>query len=164
MSTLGVQPHFAAVTKVTEQVRQLVQCGATMYSSPTATVTGWTSPEFDGSKGNINVKGGYPYQCARSEPFYIRSAAWSPDDSTIYTASTGYHPWNLPTGSYPRSGLCDSAAAFLVAARSVVVACYRQRIDGDGPGRTADQRVHVQRLEVMAEFHGERRQPGDSAD
>ena len=45
---------------------------------PTATVTGWTSPEFDGSKGNINVKGGYYYQCLDTEPFYIRSAAWSP--------------------------------------------------------------------------------------
>jgi hypothetical protein len=91
-----------------------------LASSPTATVTGWTSPEFDGSKGNINVKGGYPYQCAHSEPFYIRSAAWSPDDSTIYTAATGYHPWNLPTGSFPRSGLCDSAAAFPSTQTSVL--------------------------------------------
>jgi hypothetical protein len=91
-----------------------------LASRPAATVTGWTSPEFDGSKGNINVKGGYPYQCVRSEPFYIRSAAWSPDDSTIYIADTGYHPWNLPTGSFPRSGLCDAAAAFPSTQTSVL--------------------------------------------
>ena len=75
-----------------------------------ATVTDWTSPEWDGSAGNL--PGGYPYQCAPIEAFYIRTAAWSPDDSTVYIATTGYHPWNLPTGSYPRTGLCDAVAAF----------------------------------------------------
>jgi hypothetical protein len=78
-------------------------------SGPTATVTGWSSPEFDGSQGNL--PGGYPYQCAGSEPFYLQAASWSPDDSTIYIATTGYHPWNQPT-SGPRTGLCDAAAAF----------------------------------------------------
>ena len=76
-----------------------------------ATVTGWSSPEFDGSQGNIDVPGGFPYQCSDSEPFYIRAASWSPDDSTVYIAATGFHPWNVPT-SQPRSGLCDAAAAF----------------------------------------------------
>jgi hypothetical protein len=75
-----------------------------------ATVTAWTSPQWDGSKGN--VPGGYPYQCYFNEGFYLRAAAWSPSDSTVYIASTGYHPWNLPTGTYPRSGLCDSTSAF----------------------------------------------------
>jgi hypothetical protein len=75
-----------------------------------ATVTGWTSPEWDGSDGNL--PNGYPYQCWFTESAYIRSAAWSAGDSTIYIATTGYHPWNLPTGTYPRSGLCDAAAAF----------------------------------------------------
>src|SRR5262249_38290740 len=51
-----------------------------------ATVTGWTSPEWDGSDA------GYPYQCALNESFYIRAAAWSPDDSTVYISTTGYHP------------------------------------------------------------------------
>ena len=37
-----------------------------------ATVTGWTSPEFDGSDSS------YPYQCATVEPFYIQAASWSP--------------------------------------------------------------------------------------
>jgi hypothetical protein len=64
-----------------------------------ATVTGWTSPAFS-------------EHCYISEPFYIRAAAWSPGDNTVYTVSTGYHPNNGPTGATPRSGLCDSAARF----------------------------------------------------
>jgi hypothetical protein len=87
-------------------------------SGTSAKVTGWTSPEFDGSKGNL--PGGYPYQCATVEPFYLQAASWSPDDSTIYIATTGYKPWNLPAGSYPRSGLCDVAAAFPSTQQSVL--------------------------------------------
>jgi hypothetical protein len=71
-----------------------------------ASVTGWTSPEWDGSNPS------YPYQCYWTEPFYIQAAAWSPDDSVVYIATTGYHPWNAPTGQTPRTGLCDAAAAF----------------------------------------------------
>jgi hypothetical protein len=82
-----------------------------------ATVTGWTSPEWDGSKGNL--PGGYPYQCWFTESFYIRAAAWSPDDQTVYIATTGFHPWNVGTGSTPRSGLCDAAAAFPATRTSV---------------------------------------------
>jgi hypothetical protein len=74
-----------------------------------AKVTGWSSPEFDGSKGNL--PGGYAYQCGDSHPFYVHAAAWSPDDSTIYLADTGVHPWNWD-GSFPMVGLCDAAAAF----------------------------------------------------
>jgi hypothetical protein len=87
-------------------------------SGTSARVTGWTSPEFDGSEGNL--PGGYPYQCATVEPFYLQAASWSPDDSTIYIATTGYKPWNLPAGSYPRSGLCDAAAAFPSTQQSVL--------------------------------------------
>jgi hypothetical protein len=74
-----------------------------------AKVTGWSSPEFDGSKGEL--PGGYAYQCGDSHPFYVHAAAWSPDDSTIYLADTGVHPWNW-NGSFPLVGLCDAAAAF----------------------------------------------------
>lgn len=80
-----------------------------------ASVTAWTSPQWDGSAGEAtpqNPNNGYPYQCATVEPFYIQAAAWSPDDSTIYIGTTGYHPNGWPTGSYPRNGLCDAAAAF----------------------------------------------------
>jgi hypothetical protein len=62
-----------------------------------AKVTSWSSPEFDGSKGNL--PGGYAYQCSDKEAFYLRAAAWSPDDSTVYTAATGFNPWNVSTSS-----------------------------------------------------------------
>jgi hypothetical protein len=79
-----------------------------------ASVTGWTSPEWDGSDPS------YPYQCYYNESFYLRAASWSPDDSTVYIATTGYHPYNLPAGSAPRTGLCDVAAAFPAAQTSVL--------------------------------------------
>jgi hypothetical protein len=84
-----------------------------LATSP-ATVTGWTSPEWDGSAGELSSSDptGYPYECYVGEPYYIQAAAWSPDDSTVYIGTTGYHPNGFPTGGYPRSGLCDAAAAF----------------------------------------------------
>jgi hypothetical protein len=93
-----------------------------LTTSP-ATVTGWTSPQWDGSQGEAtpkNPNNGYPYQCATVEPFYIQAAAWSPDDSTVYIATTGYHPNGWPTGSSPRTGLCDAAAAFPATQTSVL--------------------------------------------
>ena len=81
-----------------------------------AKVTGWSSPEFDGSKGNL--PGGYPYQCGDSHPFYIHAAAWSPDDSTIYLAATGFKPWNW-NGTFPLVGLCDAASAFPATEKEV---------------------------------------------
>lgn len=82
-----------------------------------AAVTGWTSPEWDGSKGNL--PGGYPYECWYDESFYVRSAAWSANDSSIYLATTGFHPWNQPTGTSPRTGLCDATSAFPAVHTSV---------------------------------------------
>jgi hypothetical protein len=84
-----------------------------MSTNP-VTVTGWTSPEWDGSLGlrTLTNPNGYPYQCVKNEPFYIQDSSWSPDDQTIYIGTTGYHPNGFPTGSYPRSGLCDAAASF----------------------------------------------------
>jgi hypothetical protein len=78
-------------------------------SKPRATVTGWSSPRFDGGSGY--PPHGYFYNCTGAEPFYLRSAAWSPNDGTVYVASTGYRPWNYKSG-YPLMGLCDMAAAF----------------------------------------------------
>jgi hypothetical protein len=83
----------------------------------TAKVTGWSSPEFDGSKGEI--PGGYPYQCGDSHPFYVHAAAWSPDDSTIYIADTGFHTWNW-NGKFPMPGLCDAAASFPASEKEVL--------------------------------------------
>ena len=88
-----------------------------LATSP-ATVTGWTSPEWDGSDGNL--PGGYPYQCMPVEAFYIRTAAWSPDDQTVYLATTGNHPWNTPGGTTPREGLCDAVSAFPATQTSVL--------------------------------------------
>src|SRR5215831_10796191 len=81
-------------------------------TTPTATLTGWTSPEFDGSdpNGTLNNNDKY-FNCGASHPFYIHAAAWSPDDSEIYIADTGVKPilWN---GTFPMVGMCDAAAAF----------------------------------------------------
>ncbi len=83
-------------------------------SGSTAAVTGWTSPEFDGSQ----PQGTSLYQCWFSEPFYLQAASWSPDDSAVYVATTGFRPWNVSTTA-PRSGLCDAAAAFPATQASV---------------------------------------------
>jgi hypothetical protein len=79
-----------------------------------ATVTGWTSPEWDGSMGELSSTNpaGYPFQCATVEPFYIQAASWSPDDSAIYIGTTGYHPNGFAVGQTARTGLCDAAASF----------------------------------------------------
>jgi hypothetical protein len=72
----------------------------------TASVTGWTSQEFN-------------QPCATVEPFYLQAAAWSPGDSTVYVGTTGYKPYNQPA-SAPRSGLCDAAAAYPASQTSVM--------------------------------------------
>jgi hypothetical protein len=80
----------------------------------TAKVTGWSSPEFDGSNPTK-----YPYYfCSVHHPLYIRAAAWSADDSTVYIADTGFHPWNW-NGKFPLVGLCDAAAAFPASQQEV---------------------------------------------
>lgn len=90
-----------------QQRRQIFMLN--LASKPHATVTGWSSPRFDGGSGYPPQ--GYFYNCSDVEPFYIRAAAWSPDDDTVYVASTGYRPWNY-RNQFPLMGLCDMAAAF----------------------------------------------------
>jgi hypothetical protein len=70
-----------------------------------ATVTPWTSSQWDGSDPN------QPYRCLPSEAWYIRSAAWGPGDSTVYIADTGFGPLN-GSSTAPRTGLCDAVASF----------------------------------------------------
>ena len=60
-------------------------------SGSTAAVTGWTTSEL-----NTN--------CNYNEPFYAQAASWSPDDSTIYVATTGYKPAGSPAGATPGPG------------------------------------------------------------
>jgi hypothetical protein len=76
--------------------------------SSAATVDSWYATEFNGN-------------CAVSLPFYARDASWSPDDQTVYVASTGYKPANGPgfRTTDPRAGMCDSAAAFPSSAGTV---------------------------------------------
>jgi hypothetical protein len=90
-----------------QQRRQIFMLN--LASGRHAEVTGWSSPRFDGGSGYPPE--GYYYNCTGREPFYIRSAAWSPNGGTVYIATTGYRPWNDKSG-YPLLGLCDAAAAF----------------------------------------------------
>jgi hypothetical protein len=71
-----------------------------------AKVTGWTSPLFN-------------RHCITREPFYVRAASWSPDDTRIYIGTTGRSLLRRHRGSYPLTGLCDVAAAFRPAKGSV---------------------------------------------
>jgi hypothetical protein len=66
--------------------------------SASGTVTGWDSPDFHTF-------------CGTKHPFYIKAAAWSPDESTVYIATTGKAPfqWN---GKFPLTGICDVVAAY----------------------------------------------------
>ena len=99
-----VEGHFTKVGGVARQQVFMLNVGGT-----TATVTSWTSPEWDGSD-----TANFPYyQCWPTAAFYIRSAAWSPDDSTVYLATTGFRPAQNPAeGTAPRTGLCDSVTAW----------------------------------------------------
>jgi hypothetical protein len=90
-------------TSVGGQARQ--QIFMLNIGGSSATVTGWTSPEFN-------------QHCWYSEAFYLKGAAWSPDDSTVYTATTGYHLYNW-NGLFPMPGICDTAAAFPATQASV---------------------------------------------
>lgn len=57
-------------------------------------------------------------QCVPNESFYAKGANWSPDDGSVYIATTGYHPDGVST-SGPRTGLCDAVAAFPASAGAV---------------------------------------------
>jgi len=95
-----VEGDFTSVGGKARQQIFMLNTGGTK-----AIVTGWTSPEFN-------------EHCWFTEPFYIKAAAWSPDDSTIYTAATGFHLYNW-NKSFPLRGLCDTAAAFPATRASV---------------------------------------------
>lgn len=49
--------------------------------------------------------------CAADHPFYVKATAWAPDGSTVYVATTGFHPENWQQ-TFPLTGLCDAVAAF----------------------------------------------------
>ncbi len=71
-----------------------------------ASVTGWTSPTF-----NI---------ACSPQTFWARGGAWSPDDSTVYVATTGYkEPGVSGSGPRPAGSPCDTAMAFPATQTSV---------------------------------------------
>jgi hypothetical protein len=67
----------------------------------TATTDAWHAAELD-------------IYCTTVEPFYAKAASWSPDDSTVYVATTGYIPATGPgsRASDQRAGPCDAAIAY----------------------------------------------------
>jgi hypothetical protein len=83
-------------TKVEDNARQ--QIFMLNLGSTHGNVSDWNSSEFS-------------QYCANKHPFYIKAAAWSPDESTVYIADTGATPkgWNH---TFPLTGLCDVIAAF----------------------------------------------------
>jgi len=62
-----------------------------------ASVAAWNSSEFN-------------QHCSHGHPFYIKAAAWSPDQNTVYIATTGSRLSG--TSGFPLTGLCDAVAAF----------------------------------------------------
>ncbi|MGD0927775.1 MAG: hypothetical protein ABR926_21560 [Streptosporangiaceae bacterium] len=71
-----------------------------------ASVTGWTSPTF-----NI---------ACSPQTFWARGGAWSPDDLTVYVATTGYkEPGVSGSGPRPAGSPCDTAMAFPATQMSV---------------------------------------------
>jgi hypothetical protein len=64
--------------------------------STAVTLDGWNSTEFNGN-------------CVNNESFYATAANWSPDDGTIYVATTGFQG----------NPLCDAAVAFPSTAGAV---------------------------------------------
>jgi hypothetical protein len=83
-------------TKVESNARQ--QIFMLNLGSSHGNVSTWYSTEFN-------------QFCADKHPFYIKAAAWSPSQSTVYVADTGFVPqgWNH---QFPLTGLCDAVAAF----------------------------------------------------
>lgn len=95
-----VEGDFTAVGGRPRQQAFMLNLGG-----PAATVTGWTAGAFD-------------QHCVGGHPFYVEAGAWSPGDSRVYFADTGFHPlgWN---GTFPLTGLCDAAVAFPATQASV---------------------------------------------
>ncbi len=91
-------------TSIKGQPRQ--QAAVLDLGGTTVGLDGWTSSELSQA-------------CAQS--WYVRASAWSPDDSRIYFATTGYKPASGPGSSTsdPRAGLFVAAVAFPATSTSV---------------------------------------------
>jgi hypothetical protein len=91
-----VEGDFTTIGGQSRRQVAVIDLGAT-----SASTDAWHSTELD-------------QNCMAVEPFYAKGAAWSPDDRTIYVATTGFKPASGPGFSThdPRAGLCDAAVAF----------------------------------------------------
>ncbi|HEX9065040.1 MAG TPA: hypothetical protein VF843_08015 [Streptosporangiaceae bacterium] len=95
-----VEGKFSSAGGVARKQMFMINIGGTK-----AAVTGWTSPLFS-------------VTCV--EGFWARAAAWSPDDSTVYVATTGYHEPGISThGPRPPGTPCDVAMALPATQTSV---------------------------------------------
>jgi hypothetical protein len=95
-----VEGQFSSVGGMTRHQIFMLNVGGS-----TATVTGWTSPTL--SIGCVVA-------------FWARTAAWSPDDSTVYVATTGYHePGESTRGPRLPGDPCDVAMALPATQASV---------------------------------------------
>ncbi|HEY1486726.1 MAG TPA: hypothetical protein VGF84_11535, partial [Micromonosporaceae bacterium] len=82
---------FLSIGGVNRQQIVMIDLGAS-----SATLDAWSSPDFQKA-------------CTSSEPLWDKGAGWSPDDQSVYIATTGYR------GASP---LCDATAKFSAAANS----------------------------------------------
>jgi hypothetical protein len=95
-----VEGKFSSVGGVTRHQMFMLNVGGAK-----ATVTPWTSP-------TLNI--------ACVQTFWARGASWSPDDSTVYVATAGYHEPGVSThGPRPPGNPCDVAMAFPATQTSV---------------------------------------------
>jgi hypothetical protein len=80
---------------------------------------------LDLGEGSVTTDAWYPTafnaNCSYNQPLYVKAAAWSPDDSTVFVAASGFKPATGPgyKTTDPRAGMCDSASAFPAAAGEV---------------------------------------------
>jgi len=67
-----------------------------------------------GNQGNVSTWYSNEFNafCSNKHPFYVKSAAWSADQSTVYIADTGKAPKGWDGTTFPLTGLCDAVAAF----------------------------------------------------
>jgi hypothetical protein len=93
-------------TSIAGQPRQ--QVAILDLGAQSLTVDPWNSPEL-------------AEPCQLLNSFYARAANWSPDDKTIYVATTGGRPLTGPGSKrgQARHGLCDAASAFPSKPRAV---------------------------------------------
>ncbi len=91
-----IEGVFTSINGVPRQQVAMLDLGASSL-----TLDPWYAPEFNQS-------------CVSSESFYARAAAWSPDDNTVYSATTGYHG-----AGGANTGLCDAAFSFPSAPTTV---------------------------------------------